>query len=142
MNINDLVLPIETCKRLKETGYEFPDSVFVWEIDYKYQPNHEIFVIERQEFVGYSDEDLENKEFTDTLTLHEIYCWILELSKISQFRGDTPIIKFVYGDTNMEDRIIFSAGSQTNTGRSSELNPLIAADRYINNLLDNGVLKK
>lgn len=132
MKLNDLVLPLETCKRLKDAGYEFPESVFCW---YKH-PHEE----EPQPFIR--DGFYPDWIISDTLTLHEVYCWVLELSKIPQFRGDTPQIKFIYGDTDMEDRIIFSAGSQTNTGRSAELNPLLAADRYINNLLDKGVLKK
>lgn len=131
MNINDIVLPIKTCKRLKETGYEFPNSVFVWlmYIGAKYN------VIIRKDVPDL----LHYHYYVSTLTLHEVYCWFLELSRKPEFRGDTPSIQFIYGDTEKNDRVIFSA-SDSYIGRSTELNPLLAADRYINNLLDKGIL--
>lgn len=136
MTINDLVLSIETCKRLKEAGFEFPDSVFVWLMN----DDGDCFAVFRDEMRG-----REEYEFTDTLTLHEVYCLVLKLVCDNKLDlADYPCLHYVC-ERNEEfpARISFSTGGcPVNAGTSEELNPILASERYINNLLDKGILKK
>ena len=135
MTINDLVLPIETCKLLKEAGFEFPESVFVW-AEYK----DKLYIAERE----YLELSLYNHAI-DTLTLQEVYCWVLELVFDNKLDlADYPCLHYVCERNEyFPARISFSTGGcPVYAGTSEELNPLKAADRYINNLLNTGVLKK
>lgn len=138
MEIKDLVLSLETCKRLKAEGFEFPDSVFVWSVDATIGP----LLWERQLHSAMSM--LEDNEVYPTLTLHEAYCWILKLvqERKMHFSADYPKIFYV-SDTEpgKREKICFSLGDGL-PGVSSDLNPLKAAEQYINNLLDYGKFKK
>ncbi|MEI8246830.1 MAG: hypothetical protein WCI51_13440 [Lentisphaerota bacterium] len=138
MNIKDLVLSLETCKRLKAEGFEFPESVFVWSVDATIGP----LLWERQLHLAMSI--LEDNEAYATLTLHEAYVWILKLVQERKLHSgaDYPKIFYVSDDEPGKcERICFSLGDGY-PGLSSELNPLKGAEQYINNLLDYGKFKK
>lgn len=142
MTINDLVLPMETCKRLKAAGFEFSDSVFVWLVN-----NDDFcFIVPRESTINDK-----MPYYVATLTLHEVYCWVLKLVCDNKLDlADYPKLFYNHREKrydndswNGNSSICFSTGgSPVPAGTSEELNPLLAADRYINNLLDKGVLRK